>query len=165
VSAAGFLLLAPAIGLSPFEARSHDPSAFGGLFRTRSAGATWFVVNPAGFLNRVIALAISPVDSNHLLLATDSGPLRSRNAGLDWKAEASNVVVGPTFTALFDADGQRVLASASPTIIRSDGEGWRTIRAPGRAAFLALLTLGGILARYFLAPRDVSSSLGKVKAS
>jgi photosystem II stability/assembly factor-like uncharacterized protein len=163
--AAGFLLLALAIALSPSDVPAHDPSAFGGLFRTRNAGATWFVANPAGFLSGAIALAISPIDSNHLLLATDSGLLRSRNAGLDWKIEAPNVVIGPAFAAAFDADGQRALVSASSAIVRSDGEGWRTIRAPGRAAFLALLTLGGILARYFLAPRDVSSSLGKVKAS
>ena len=79
--AAGFLLLPLAIALSPFEERAHNPSAFGGFFRTRSAGAAWLVVNPAGFLGGAIVLAISPVDSNHLVLSTDSRLLRPQIAG------------------------------------------------------------------------------------
>ena len=79
--AAGLLLLALAIALVPLEAWAHDPSRFGGLFRTRTAGDAWFDANPVGFLSGAIALAISPIDSNHPLLATDSGVLRSRSAG------------------------------------------------------------------------------------
>jgi hypothetical protein len=121
--AAGFLLLALAIALSPSDVPAHDPSAFGGLFRTRNAGATWFVANPAGFLSGAIALAISPIDSNHLLLATDSGLLRSRNAGF--------ALVSHDELLRQAVEGRRALQWLSLSTLA------------GGAAFLALLMLGG----------------------
>jgi hypothetical protein len=86
-----------------------------------------------GFLSGAFALAISPADPNHLLLGTDSGLLRPWNAGLDWKAEAPDLVIGPAFAAAFDADGQRTLVSTASAIVRGDGQGWRTVRAPAPA--------------------------------
>src|SRR5207253_2904422 len=70
--------------LSPSAARAHNPSAWGGLFRSRDSGVTWFPANAGRFVSGATALAISPTDVNHLLLATDSGLLRSRNGGRDW---------------------------------------------------------------------------------
>src|SRR5256885_1553607 len=62
---------------------AHDASAWGGLFRSRDHGATWFLASPGTYPTAAIALAVSPTDHNHLLLATDTGLLRSRNGGRD----------------------------------------------------------------------------------
>src|SRR3989475_12336350 len=104
---AGVLLLV--VALSRADAPAHDASAWGGLFRTRDAGATWLPVNPASFVSGALAVAVSPVDPNHLLLATDTGLSRSRNGGRDWTPEAQDVLVGPTFAVAFDVDGGHAL--------------------------------------------------------
>lgn len=115
----------------PTQASSHDPSAYGGLFRSRDGGITWFPANPGRIVSGAIALAVSPVEPNHLLLATDSGLLRSRNAGLEWSQEAPSLLVGPVFAVAFDADGSRALASTATSLFRSDdGQTWRDISAP-----------------------------------
>src|SRR5262252_2234140 len=107
-------LLAFAFTLScPLPAEAHDPSAWGGLFRSRDHGARWLPLNERRFIGGVLALAISPTDPHHLLLATDSGLLRSRNGGRDWQSEASAVLLGSVFAASFYADGVRSLASTS----------------------------------------------------
>ena len=72
LAALSFLL---AYTLAPGSAAAHDASAWGGLFRTRDAGATWLQVNPGSFVSGALALAVSPVDQHHLLLATDVGAL------------------------------------------------------------------------------------------
>jgi hypothetical protein len=123
--------LLSAILMSPTHASGHDPSAYGGLFRSRDGGITWFPANPGRIVSGAIALAISPVEPNHLLLATDSGLLRSRNAGLEWSQEASSLLVGPVFAVAFDTDGRRALASTATSLFRSDdGQTWRDISAP-----------------------------------
>jgi hypothetical protein len=123
--------LLSAILMSPTHASGHDPSAYGGLFRSRDGGITWFTANPGRIVSGAIALAVSPVEPNHLLLATDSGLLRSRNAGLEWSQEASSLLVGPVFAIAFDTDGRRALASTATSLIRSDdGQTWRDISAP-----------------------------------
>jgi photosystem II stability/assembly factor-like uncharacterized protein len=123
--------LLSAILMSPMQASGHDPSAYGGLFRSRDGGITWFPANPGRIVSGAIALAVSPVEPNHLLLATDSGLLRSRNAGLEWSQEAPSLLVGPVFAVAFDADGGRALASTATSLFRSDdGQTWRDISAP-----------------------------------
>src|SRR5437879_2529653 len=92
-------------------ARSHDPSAWGGLFRSRDHGATWVSANRGQFVSGAIALAISPTDANHILLGAESGLMRSRNRGRDWVIEPPAVVVGPAFSLAFSADGQQALVS------------------------------------------------------
>ena len=92
---------------------AHDASAWGGLFRTRDAGATWQHLTPASFGSGALALAISPVDANHLLLATDSGVSRSRNGGRDWEIEAPGILIGPAFAVAFDVDGEHALVSGA----------------------------------------------------
>ena len=110
---------------------AHDASAWGGLFRSRDHGATWFLASPGTFPTAAIALAVSPTDGNHLLLATDSGLLRSRNGGRDWSREASNVLTGAVFAAAFAGDGRRALVSTGTEIFRSDADGeWRPTRPP-----------------------------------
>ena len=137
----GALLGLVAMILGPGHATAHDASAWGGLFRTRDAGATWVGLNPGSFVSGALALAVSPVDPHHLLLATDTGVSRSRNAGRDWALEAPDVLGGPVFAAAFDADGQRALIAARTALFASDGGHWRAVRAPaGTLPARALVT-------------------------
>jgi len=128
----------------PVSVEAHDPSAFGGLFRSRDGGATWFSANPGRIVSGAIALAVSPTEPNHVLLATDSGLLRSRNAGLDWSVEAPSRLVGPVFAVAFDADGRRALVSTETELFRcDDGQTWRAIRAPSGTLPARLLVPDG----------------------
>ena len=132
-------------------ARGHDPSAWGGLFRTRDGGATWLMVNSGSFVSGAIALAISPADPNHLLLATDSGILASLNGGRDWTVQAPDVLIGAVFAVAYDADGARALASGASAIFRWDGDRWSMIQAPPRAAPARALARGTTPGRVYMA--------------
>src|SRR5262245_66507849 len=105
---------------SPVPVEAHDPSAWGGLFRSRDHGARWLPLNEGRFIGGVLAVAISPTDPHHLLLATDSGLLRSRNGGRDWQQEAPGVLLGSVFAVTFHADGVGSLASTSQGLYRTD---------------------------------------------
>jgi photosystem II stability/assembly factor-like uncharacterized protein len=112
-------------------AQSHDPSAWGGLFRSRDQGATWVSANRGQYLSSAIALAISPTDPGHLLLGTGSGLFRSRNGGRDWVVEAPSVVLGPVFAAAFARDGKNALLSTGLGIFCGEADGsWRQLPAP-----------------------------------
>src|SRR5882724_10891837 len=78
------LVLTLVVALARGEGLAHDASAWGGLFRTRDAGATWPPVNPASFVSGALAVAVSPVEPQHLLLATD----------VDSRARATPVEIG-----------------------------------------------------------------------
>ena len=71
---------------------AHDPSAWGGLFRSRDDGGSWLPVDADLFIGAALAVAVSPTDPNHLLYATDSRLMRSRNGGRDWNHEAPLVI-------------------------------------------------------------------------
>ena len=130
--------------IAPAPARAHDPSAYGGLFRSRDGGVTWFSANPGRIVSGAIALAVSPVEPTHLLLATDSGLLRSRNAGLDWSLEAPSLLVGAVFAVAFDTDGVRALASTATALFRTDdGQTWRAVTAPAGTLPARLLVPDG----------------------
>jgi photosystem II stability/assembly factor-like uncharacterized protein len=136
--------LLSAILISPAPVSAHDPSAYGGLFRSRDGGVTWFPANPGRIVSGAIALAASPVEPTHLLLATDSGLLRSRNAGLDWSLEAPSLLVGAVFAVAFDADGVRALAATGTTLFRSDdGQTWQAIAVPAGTLPARLLVPDG----------------------
>jgi len=137
-------LLLSTILISPTQVSGHDPSAYGGLFRSRDGGMTWVPANPGRIVSGAIALAVSPVEPNHLLLATDSGLLRSRNAGLDWSLEAPALFVGPVFAVAFDTDGGRALASTGTALFRSgEDQTWREISAPSGTVPARLLVPNG----------------------
>jgi photosystem II stability/assembly factor-like uncharacterized protein len=117
--------------VSAGPAQGHDPSAWGGLFRSRDGGATWTSANRGHYLSAALALAVSPTDPNHLLLGAESGLFRSRNGGRDWKIEAPSVLIGSVFAAAFGADGRRALISTGMGIFRGeDDNGWRPLSAP-----------------------------------
>jgi photosystem II stability/assembly factor-like uncharacterized protein len=135
------LILGLALGAPP--AFGHDPSAYGGLFRSRDDGATWLPANPGRVVTGAIALAVSPSDPAHLLLATDSGLLRSRNGGLEWTLEGPAVLVGPVFAVAFASDGQRALAATTSGLFRTDdGKTWHPAALPAGAAPARALVTG-----------------------
>ena len=126
------------------EVSCHDPSAYGGLFRSRDAGATWLPANPGRIVSGAIGLAVDPTDSTHLLLATDSGLLRSRNGGLDWTLEAASVLVGAVFAVALGGDGRHALVSTGTDLFRTtDGLAWRKTPAPAGAAPARALVAAG----------------------
>jgi photosystem II stability/assembly factor-like uncharacterized protein len=132
------------LGLMPPESSGHDPSAYGGLFRSRDDGATWLPANPGRIVSGAIALDVNPTDPSHLLLATDSGLLRSRNGGLDWSVEAPTVLVGPVFAVVVGEDGRRALASTGTSLYRTeDGLAWRQCPTPAGAAPARALARAG----------------------
>jgi photosystem II stability/assembly factor-like uncharacterized protein len=129
---------------------AHDASAWGGLFRTRDAGATWLPVNPASFVSGALAVAVSPVDPHHLLLATDTGLSRSRNGGRDWTLEARDVLVGPAFAVAFDVDGERALVAGATGIFRGDGDRWRPLPSPAGTSPAWVLVSSSTRGRIYL---------------
>ena len=142
-----------ASGLPSGLATAHDAAGSGGLFRTRDAGVTWLSVNPASFVSGALALAVSPVDPHHLLLATDVGVSRSRNGGRDWVVEAPDVLTGPVFGAVFDADGRRALVAGPTAIFRNDGDRWQRLSAPSDSMPARALTAARVRGRVYLAGR------------
>ncbi|HSB77992.1 MAG TPA: hypothetical protein VLM91_04340 [Candidatus Methylomirabilis sp.] len=146
------VLLALALTIWTGPALAHESSAWGGLYRSRDAGATWFLVSSSRNVVAATALAVSAIDANHLLLgSTDSGLLRSRNGGRDWTAEAPGIL-GAVYAVAFDADGRRVLVSTSSAIFRSDdGSGWSRLAAPSGAAPARAIVRGGTPGRVYLA--------------
>jgi photosystem II stability/assembly factor-like uncharacterized protein len=145
------LLLALLLALWASPAQSHDPSAWGGLFRSRDYGATWVSASRGQVIAGAIALAISPTDVNHLLLGAESGLLRSRNGGRDWTIEAPAVVVGPVFALAFAADGQRALASTGQGTFRGEPEnGWQQSPAPQSATPARAIVRGDEAGRVYL---------------
>jgi photosystem II stability/assembly factor-like uncharacterized protein len=131
-------------------AAAHDPSAYGGLFRSRDLGGTWLNADVGLFLNAALTVAVDPRDPNHLLLGTDLGLLRSRNGGRSWEPEAQGVIVGGVFAAVFAPDGRSAICVAPGGVFRLGSEGWRRARAPGGAAPARAVTFAGADRVYLL---------------
>ena len=147
-----FVALALVVLLWPGGVSAHDASAWGGLFRSRDDGATWFLASPGTYPTAAIALAVSPTDGSHLLLATDTGLLRSRNGGRDWTREAPSVLTGAVFAAAFASDGQRALVSTGTGIFRSETDNdWQPTRPPGGTVPARAIARGEAPGRAYLA--------------
>jgi photosystem II stability/assembly factor-like uncharacterized protein len=142
-----FLSLAAGLG------HAHDPSAYGGLFRTRDFGASWLNADVGLFLGGAVALAIDPSDSTHLLLGTDTGLLESRNGGRAWIPAAPDKLVGSVFAVVFLADGKSALCATPGGVFRQDGGGWRQATAPAEAAPARAIALGAAPGRVYLIGR------------
>jgi photosystem II stability/assembly factor-like uncharacterized protein len=143
--------LAAALALPSPAALAHDSGIANGLFRSRDAGKTWLALDPSNFVSGALALAVHPTDGHQLLLGTDVGLTRSRNGGRDWDTEASDLLRGPAFAVAFDADGSKAIAAGPHTLIRTDGERWRTTRSPAGAMPARALVSGGVVGRAYLA--------------
>jgi hypothetical protein len=64
-------LLAILLGLVAMPAPAHDPSAWGGVYRSRDDGGSWLAVDADLFIGASMGIAVSPTDANHVLYATD----------------------------------------------------------------------------------------------
>jgi len=123
---------------------AHDPSAWGGLFRSRDDGAAWLSVDAGLFVGAALALAVSPADAHHLLYATDTRLLRSTNGGRDWAVEAPQLFHGPTLAVAFAADGSSAWAATPAGVFFADGGGgWSRSHVPDAAIPARALVPGG----------------------
>lgn len=141
-------------------AAAHDPSAWGGIFRSRDDGASWLPADAGLFIGGAMALGISPRDPNHLLYATDTRLLRSRNGGRDWSHEGADKLIGPTLSVAFDQEGRGAVASSSAGVFSTDdGTHWYESKAPTGAAPARIIVAGAAPGRFYLAgPRGLFGS-------
>jgi len=109
--------------LASTGAGAHDPSAYGGLFRSHDLGATWLNADAGLFLNAALTMAVDPRDSAHLLLGTDLGVMRSQSGGRSWAPEAPGQILGAAFAVVFLTDGGSAIAAAPGGVFRlRDGQ-------------------------------------------
>ena len=121
--------------LWPFAAAAHDPSAWGGIYRSRDAGATWFPTDAGLFIGGATGLGIDPGDANHLLYGTDTRLLRSKNGGRDWVQEPGPQFAAPVYAVSFFEGGKGAIASTANRLFISDGSsGWSDAQAPAGVA-------------------------------
>jgi photosystem II stability/assembly factor-like uncharacterized protein len=146
--------LAGALMLAGAGASAHDPSAYGGLFRSRDLGATWLNADVGLFLNSALAVAVDPSDSNHLLLGTDLGLMRSRSGGRSWTPEAQGQIIGAVFALAFAPDGQSAVSAAPSGVFRFRDGQWLQADAPADAAPARGLAISQASGRIYLLGRN-----------
>lgn len=114
---------------------AHDPSAWGGAFRSRDYGGSWLSIDAGLYVGGAMALAVHPRDPHHLLYATDTRLLRSHNGGRDWQPELPEVLQGPVTAVAFTMDGAGAAASNAAGIYHLQaGRSWQPAQAPALAA-------------------------------
>lgn len=144
-------VLAFGLVLVTVPALAHDPSAWGGAFRSRDGGATWMPIDAGLFVGGAVALAIDPADPNHIFLATDTRLLGSRNGGRDWSQEPASVFIGPTLAVVFEPSGKVVLAATAAGLFRSEnGAAWKGIDLPTSALPVRSIVAGTATGRFYL---------------
>ena len=153
-------MTAAALMVCAMPAPAHDPSAWGGLFRSRDDGAAWLSTDAGLFVGAALALAVSPTDANHLLYATDTRLLRSLNAGRDWVAEAPQLFRGPTLAVAFATDGKGAWAATPAGVfVAVDASNWSKSEVPDAAIPGRALAAGLLPGRvYLLGARGVYAS-------
>jgi photosystem II stability/assembly factor-like uncharacterized protein len=130
---------------------AHDPSAWGGSFRTRDSGVSWMPIDAGLFIGGAVTLAIDPTDPNHILYATDTRLLRSRNGGRDWSAEPASVFSGPTLAVAFDPSSKVLLAGTAGGVFRSEaGVPWKSIDLPASSLPARSIVAGSTAGRFYL---------------
>ncbi|MBV9286805.1 MAG: hypothetical protein JO288_03115 [Hyphomicrobiales bacterium] len=135
-------------------AEAHDPSPYGGVFRSRNMGEAWLNADIGLFLNVTLALAVDPRDPEHLLLGTDVGLWRSQNGGRSWMREAEGLIVGAVFAIAFASDGQSVMCAAQNGVFRFVAGGWTQARAPEGAIPARGIAAGASPSRVYLLGRS-----------
>ncbi len=119
--------------LLPLALSAHDADSYGGLYRSRDAGATWLPADAGLYINASNTVAMSPTDSNNLLYGTDTKLMRSKNGGRDWHDQAS-VVSGPIFCVAFLPQSNAMFVANGMQLFRSDdGTSWRAGNVPSTA--------------------------------
>lgn len=142
-----------ALVLLASAASAHDPSAYGGLFRSRDLGQGWLNADVGLFLGAAVSLSIDPRDPNHLLLGTDTGLLVSRNAGRGWERVAPAQLFGAVFAVSFLADGSAALCATPGGVYRREGGQWQKVQAPAEAAPARGIAPGAVVGRVYLIGR------------
>jgi photosystem II stability/assembly factor-like uncharacterized protein len=130
--------------------RAHDPSTYGGLFRSRNLGETWLNADAGQFVNAALTVALDPRDSSALLLATDTGLLRSQSGGRSWTPEARDLIFGPVFAIASSPDGETVLCSSASGVFRRQAGAWTPSSAPDGAAPARAIAFGAERDRIYL---------------
>ena len=146
-------LVAASVLLQSGGVSAHDPSAYGGLFRSRDLGATWLNADVGLFLSAALTVAVDPRAPARLLLGTDLGVLRSESGGRSWAPEADGLIVGAVFALAFRPDGAGAIAAAPGGVfVLGDGR-WTAADAPDGAFPARAVALGAQPARVWLAGR------------
>ena len=140
--------------LAAVDARAHDPSAYGGVFRSRNLGATWLSADIGLFLNAALVVAINPKNHAHLLAGTDLGVLASRNGGLSWAPEARDLLFGAVFAITFLDDGQSAICAAQSGVFRLYGGRWQSADVPAAAVPARAVVPGASANRVYLLGRQ-----------
>jgi len=144
-------VVATGLALIASLVHAHDPSAWGGSFRSRDSGMTWTPIDAGLFIGGAVTLAIDPTDPNHILYATDTRLLRSRNGGRDWSAEPASIFSGPTLAVAFDASGKVLLATTAGGVFRSEaGAPWTAVDLPASALPARSVVAGAAAGRFYL---------------
>jgi photosystem II stability/assembly factor-like uncharacterized protein len=146
----GLLLLALAAG----GALAHDPSSYGGVFRSRNLGSTWLRADVGLFLNAPLIVAVDPRKPSHLLAGTDLGLIVSHNGGLTWAPEARDLIFGGAFAVIFLEGGERAICAAQSGVFRFEDGHWTAARAPAAAIPVRMLAAGASSDRVYLLGRS-----------
>jgi len=150
--------------LASVGAQAHDPSAYGGVFRSRNLGGSWLSADIGLFLNAPLVVAINPKNQTHLLAGTDLGVLASRNGGLTWTPEARDLMFGAVFAITFLGDGQGAICAAQSGVFRLYDGRWTTADVPDAAVPARAVMPGASANRVYLLGRQhlfISSDGGK----
>lgn len=132
------------------SADAHDPSAYGGLFRSRDFGQRWLNADVGLFLSAALAVAVDPRDPNHLLLGTDLGLMRSRTGGRSWTPEAPAQIVGAVFALAFSPDGAHAICAAPSGVFHIQADHWSPARLPEGATPGRAVAFGAAPGRVYL---------------
>jgi photosystem II stability/assembly factor-like uncharacterized protein len=140
--------------LATANAWAHDPSAYGGLFRSRNIGSSWLNADVGLYLNAALTVAVDPREPSHLLIGTDLGILRSGNGGRSWTPEAQDLIVGAVFAIAFAGDGKTAMCAAPSGAFRYRDGRWAQASAPDDATPARAIALGVSADRVYLAGRS-----------
>jgi photosystem II stability/assembly factor-like uncharacterized protein len=146
-------VLLAAILVSASIALAHDGTSYGGVYRSRDAGATWLGIDVGLFLRSAASAAVDPTDPAHLLLGTDAGLLRSSNGGRSWAFEPVGDVSVPVTAVAFGGDGKTALVAGPGGVYRWNGSEWSRSDVPPSAAPAREILSEVATGRYYLLGR------------